>query len=114
MTIAVATSVVGDLPLARDPAGDDRHGAGLAERAAQAVGVVALVRQNVAGAAGAGQELRCDGDVRDVPRRELQREGSADDVGENVDLGRLAAARGADRLSFGPPFPPKAERWALT
>ena len=56
VAIAVSASVVGDLPLARDPAWNDRHGAGLTERAAQAIGVVALVGQDVAGAAGAGQK----------------------------------------------------------
>jgi hypothetical protein len=34
-------------------------------------------------------------------------------VDDGVDLGRPAAARAADRLDFGPPFPPPAERWAL-
>ncbi len=110
MAVAVAIPVVLDLPLARDPARDDGHGAGLAERSAQGVGVVSLVRQDVAGSGGAGQERGRDGDVGDVSWCERQREGAADDVGEKVDFGRLAAARGADRLSFRPPFPPKAER----
>jgi len=110
VSIAVAILVVLDLPLARDPARDDRHGADLTERSAQSVGVVSLVRQDVAGSSGAGQEHGRDGDVRDVSRCERQCEGATDDVGEEVDFGRLAAARGADRLSFRPPFPPKAER----
>ena len=80
---------------------------------AQGIGVVAFVGQDVAGAAGAGEQLRRDGDVGDVAGSERQREGAADDVGEDVDFGRLTAARGADRLSLRPPFPPKAERCAL-
>ncbi len=113
MAIAVAILVVLDLLLARDPAGDDGHGAGVADRSSQGVGVVPLVRQDVAGCGGAGQERRRDGDVGDVSGGERQREGAADDVGKEVNFGRLAAARGTDRLSFRPPFPPKAERWAL-
>jgi hypothetical protein len=113
MAVAVAIPVVGDLVLARDPARDDWHGPGLAQCSAKGVGVISLVGQDVASAAGAGQERWRDGDVGDVAGCESQRDGAADDVGEGVDLGRLAAARGADRLSTRPPFPPKAERWAL-
>jgi hypothetical protein len=70
-------------------------------------------RQDVADAAGAGEEPRRDGDVGDVSGRERQRQGAADDIGEEVDLGRLAAPRGTDRLRPRAPFPPKAERCAL-
>ena len=34
-------------------------------------------------------------------------------IGQRVDFGRAPAARAADRLAIGPPFPPPAERWAL-
>lgn len=34
-------------------------------------------------------------------------------IDDGVDLGRTSAARTADRLDVGPPFPPPAERWAL-
>ena len=51
------------------------------------------------------QEFGRDRDVGDVSWGELQRERSADDVGEDVDLGRSAAAGGADRLRFRPLFP---------
>ena len=114
MTLAVSLLVVGDFALAVGATGDDRDGAGPAAGPAQVVGVVALVGEDVAGPVGAGEQGRRDGDIGDVARREDQREGAADDVGEGVDLGGLAAARGADRLRLRPPFPPKAERWALT
>jgi len=57
-----------------------------------------------------GQERRGDGDIGDVAWRQDQREGPSEDVGKGVDLGGLAAARGADGLRPRPPFPPKAER----
>jgi hypothetical protein len=34
-------------------------------------------------------------------------------IAQRVELARLAAARLADRLEVGPPFPPPAELWAL-
>jgi hypothetical protein len=37
----------------------------------------------------------------------------AEDVGDDLDLGRLSASRDTDRLRFGPPLPPWAERCAL-
>jgi len=114
MALAVALPVVDDGALAVDASGDDGDGAGLADGLAQGVGVVTLVGQDMAGAPGASKERRGGSDVRDVARCQDQREGAADGVGEGVDLGGLAAARGADRLGFRPPFPPKAERWALT
>lgn len=64
----MAIPVVSGPLAARDPAQDDRHGSGLPEHPAQGVGIVALVGQDVADAARAGQETRCDGDVGDVCR----------------------------------------------
>ena len=96
----------------RFAAGDDRHGPGLAQAGSQIVGVVGLVGDEVADLP-AGEERRGDGHVRDVAGGEDQGAGPTEGVGERVDLGRLAAARWADGLRT-PPFPPKAERWALT
>lgn len=110
MPLFVSGLVVDDPAFAIGPTGDDRHGPTLAQRVAQGVGVVALVGQDIAGVGCAGEQGRSDGDVGDVSGREDQGEGTPDDVGKGVNLGRLAAARGADRLDFGPPFPPKAER----
>ncbi len=113
VALPVARFVVDDLALSGDSAGDHRHGPGFAEGAAERVGVVPLVGQHVASADGPGQERRRDGDVEDVARRQDQGEGTPDGVGESVDLGCLAAPRGADRLRLRPPFSPNAERCAL-
>jgi prophage regulatory protein len=110
MAIAVASLIVDDLGLASDPPRDHRDCPGLSQGVAERIGVVPLVGQDVAGPRSAGEQLGGDGHVGDVARREDQRERTADDVCEGVDLGRLAAARGADGLGFRPPFPPKAER----
>ena len=90
------------------------RGPGLPQHPAEVVGVVALVAQHVARALGSLQQRRRDGDVGDVAGRQRQGVGAADRVGEGVDFRGLSAARRADRLAMRPPFPPKAERCALT
>jgi hypothetical protein len=76
--------------------------AGLAERTAKRIGVVAFVGEHVAGAPHAGKQLGCSIHVCDVAWCEHQIEWAADDIRESVDLGRPAAARMADRLRFIP------------
>lgn len=114
MAVSVAGHVVGDLSLSVGSTWNDRHSSGLTQHPSQRSGVIALVGQHVACAPGAGQQTRRDRDVGDVAGRQDQCEGASDDVGEGVDLGRLAAPRRPDPLRPGPPFPPKAERCALT
>jgi len=113
VTVPVAAFVVGDRAFARHAPGDDRDGVGPADGSPQSVGVVPLVGEHVAGGACVGEEPGGDGDVGDVAWGKRQRERSANDVGEDVDLGRLAAARRTDGLRPRPPFPPKADRCAL-
>lgn len=113
MSVAIAVPIMPDRAFAAGAARDHRHGAALTNGSAQGIGVVSLVGQHIAGFAGTLEQFRGDGDVGNIPRREGQREGPTDGVREGMDLGRLAAARGADRLRFRPPFPPKAERCAL-
>ncbi len=113
VSVAIAGPVMADRAFAAGAARDHRHGAGLTNGSAQRIGVISLVGQDIAGFASTLEQRRGDSDIGNVPRREGQREGSADGVGEGMDLGGLAAARGADRLRFRTPFPPKAERGAL-
>jgi hypothetical protein len=102
--VSVAGGVIGDAALAVDAAGNDRNGSGVAQGAAQPVGVVALVGNDIAGAPGLAEKLRSRLDVGDVAGRQREREGAAQDVGERMDLGGLAAARGADGLRARPPL----------
>lgn len=114
MSFFVSGLVVDNGSLSIGPAGDDGNGPGLAQRTSQTVGVISFVSKDVAGVGSAGEQGRSDGDVGDVSWCQDQGEGTSDDVGEGVNLGRLATARRADALRPGPPFPPKAERCALT
>ena len=109
----VARAVVADGRLSRSTARDDRHGPDAADRAPQGFGVIALVGEDVPYSDGALEKRRSSAYVGDVARRERDRVGASDDIGERVDSGGLAAARGTDRLRPRPPFPPNAARWAL-
>ena len=62
-----------------------------------------LIEQNIGGRA-----------IRDLAARQQERDGSAVSVGQRVDFCGASAARTADRLAVLPPFPPEAQRCALT
>ena len=85
------------------------------ELAAQMVGVVASIRDEPLETTGRcrdhlGRRLHVAG----VARREVDNGGPPEDVGEDLDLGGLAAPRRSDGLRPRPPLPPCAERCALT
>jgi hypothetical protein len=80
------------------------------------------VAQGVAVIGGIGQtQSRCeianafDGDRRiaTMAGTNNQPPRSAMFIDGDVDFGGAPAARASDRLGFGPPLPPAAERWAL-
>ena len=52
--------------------------------------------------------------VGGLPRRQVEGERSALAVGDGMDLGVAPAPANTDRLGARPPFPPAAERCALT
>jgi hypothetical protein len=93
---------------------DDRFDTSLLEPVAKALGVISLV----------GNETlrRCNGrhdrlghrDIGDVSWCQGEGDRSATIIGQSMDLARPAAARAPDRLALFPPFPPAAERCALT
>ena len=58
-------------------------------------------------------EICGNGRVATLARRYLERDGAAATVDNSMDFCRSPAARAADRLDIGPPFPPAAERCAL-
>ena len=53
-------------------------------------------------------ESRRLGDVVDVPRGEMDVEGTTETVHERVDFGGETSARASNTLTLGPPFPPAA------
>lgn len=86
MTIAVSLFVVADGSLPVAASRDDRDSASLTEQTAQAVGIVALVAEQLTHATGAFEEGGRGFDIADVARRQHQRIGTADDVDEGIDL----------------------------
>ena len=105
--LAVALLVEPDLALARAGAGNDRRGVVRAQVFSQPVGVIAFVGDQAADMSGRlGQHIRGGLHVAGIARRQPEDDRAAYDIDEHVDLGRLTAARGADALRLGPPFPP--------
>ena len=58
-------------------------------------------------------ERLSDRRIAPLSRGYVQREGTAAAIDNSMDFCRSPAARAADRLVVGPPFPPAAERCAL-
>lgn len=98
MAAAVSLFVIanGSLPVAASR--NDGDGAYLTKRAAQAIGIVAFVTEQVSNATGVFEEGGRSLDVADVTRRQHQCIGTADDVGERMDLRGPAAPGPPDRL----------------
>ena len=93
--------------------GNDRLGAALDQKQPEPVAVIG----GICGAQTAWrqrfQEAAGDGCVAALARGYLERDGTAATIDNSMDLCRSPAARAADRLEVGPPFPPAAERCAL-
>ena len=106
-----------DRPLARARAGNNRRrtGPGPSQVSAQIIGVVtAIGNQPLQAARGRGDDGGSGPDIACVAGRQVDDRGAAEDIGEDVEFGRLPATRRTDRLRRGPPLPPCAERCALT
>ena len=105
--------VVADRAPTRAAPRDDRLRPAGTKIAAQAVGVVAAIGDQPLEPAGGGEQGWSRLDVGDIAGRQMEADRPAQKVGDQMQLGGAPAARGADRLRPGPPFPPAAERCAL-
>ena len=77
------------------------------------VGIIGTVGHQPSERAGAIEKACCDRDVVDVAGSQDEDARPALGIGERVELAGAAAARLAEGLLEGPPFPPPAERCAL-
>jgi hypothetical protein len=80
----------------------------------EGIGIVGLVRDEPLQRPGEAQKVWRDGDVVQVAGCQQEDPWSPELIGQGVDRRRATAARAADGFVEGPPFPPAAERCALT
>ena len=102
--VAVAPFIILDWALARPAAWDDGLGTGVAETFAQGIGIVAAVGNQPSHRLAVGEQRLGHPNVGDVPAGERERDWPAQDIGQGVDPGRLAAAGASDRLHPRPPL----------
>lgn len=114
VALAVGFAIMGNERLSPGDRRDDGLDALLGEQASQSVGVIGLVGDQPFDWPGGGQQVGCHHDVVEITRSDQQDPGPASGIGQRVDGGRAAAARATDGFLEGPPFPPAAERCALT
>ena len=112
--MAINVPVMGDEGFSPSAGRDDSFNAVLLEVSSQAVGVVGLIGDQSFDGPSRRQQLLRHHDVVDIARRNQQNPGPADAVGESVDRRRASASGAAYAFLEGPPFPPAAERCALT
>ena len=93
---------------------DDGPGPALDNLSAEFIAIVPLIGDQSAHRWSERQDLGCRRDVGVLAGREVKGMGTADGIAQRVDFGRANAARAADCLRALPPYPPLAERCALT
>ncbi len=89
---------------------DDRLGARVRNGGSKAIGVIALVSEQVFEGEAADQAL-CLADIGDLACRQNEADRIAKSVNSNADLGAQTAPRTPDRLIFGSPFWAPAACW---
>jgi len=94
--------------------GDDRLDVVAQQTGAPVVGVIGLVGEKVSRPRQMRGEHDGALDVGGLAGREIEGQGPAMFVAQGMDLGVASALCAADGLSRGPPFPPPAQRCALT
>ena len=103
-----------DRALSGAAARDDGHRAPSPQVTPERVGVIAAIGKEPPEPAWRScDDLRRSLYIAGVAGREVDNRRAAEDIGDDVDLGGLAAPRNADGLRLRPPLPPWAERCAL-
>ena len=100
--------------LAIGPGGDDRSDSILLEEAAEGIGVVAFVRQQLRDAGDQADAGFCHHAVGGIAGCEDEHPGTTQIVDNRMNLAVSAALGDTYSLRLCPPFPPLAQRWILT
>ena len=82
----------------------------LFEEAAKRIGVIAFVGQEFLDAGDQADAFLRHDAIGGVARRQDQHPPAENRIDDRVDFAVAAAFRESDRLKFGPPFPPLAQR----
>lgn len=85
----------------------------LFEKGAKRIRVITLVGQKFLDAGDKADAFLRHDAIGGVARRQNQHPRAEKLIDDRVDFAIAAALREPDRLEFGPPFPPLAQRWAL-
>jgi hypothetical protein len=93
--------------------GNDWSGAALDQEQPKRVTVIGSVCGTQTARRQWFDEAAGDRRIAALARGYLERQGTAATIDNSMDFCRSPAARAADRLDIGPPFPPAAERCAL-
>jgi hypothetical protein len=93
--------------------GDDRLCAALDQEEPEPIAVIGGIGGAQAGRRQRFDEASGEGRIAALSGRYLERDGAPATIDNSMDFCRSPAARAADRLEVGPPFPPAAERCAL-
>ena len=93
---------------------DDRGDAPRRQLVTQTLGVIGPVGNQSLRMADHPDQSPCARQVVGIARCDQKRQRPPNLIGQRMDFGRLPAARTADGVAERPPFPPAAERCALT
>jgi hypothetical protein len=93
--------------------GNDRLGAALDEKQPEPIAVIGGIRGAQTAWRQRFEQIAGDGCVAALAGGYFEGDGTAATIDNSMDFCRSPAARAADRLEIGPPFPPAAERCAL-
>lgn len=100
--------------LARRVGRDHGLAAPRGEPVAELVGIIGAIRDQRARQRRAFQQGAGADEIVAIARRDREGDGTAVLIGYGVNFSRPSAARSSDGVGEGPPFPPAAERCALT
>ncbi len=114
LTTAIAFPVEGIWLLAIGLVGDDRLALSPYEPSPPVVRVIGLVGEQIFRRRKVTGEHHGSGDVGNLAGCQVEGQGAAILVAYGVDLGVAPTFGATDGLNRSPPFPPPAQRWALT
>ncbi len=114
VAVFISLLVVADLLFAVGFAWDDGLDAALLEESPDRIGIIAFVGEELFDAGDETDTFFGHHTIGDIARCEDERPGPAKRINYHMYLAVVAAFRKPDRLKFGPPFPPLAQRCTFT